>query len=51
MRGRREAQPGSGAGWASVTSSTSAGAFYRLESARKGTARAEMPAPSRYDGA
>jgi hypothetical protein len=43
-------------GGASATSTVSAGAFYRLDSARHGTARhgtarAEIVAPTRYEGA
>jgi hypothetical protein len=49
--GRAQAQAGSATAGASAISTVSAAAFCRRERARNGTASAEMPAPSRYDGA
>jgi hypothetical protein len=43
------AQAGWGVASAFSTSTVSAGAFWRLERARAGTATAEIPAPNRYD--
>jgi hypothetical protein len=50
-RRRPAVQAGCPAGCGSATSTVSAGAFSRLDSARNGSARAEIPAPIRYDGA
>jgi hypothetical protein len=48
--GRRgHAQAGWGVASPLSTSTTSAGAFWRLERASAGTATAEIPAPNRYD--
>src|SRR5688572_13227143 len=50
-RPQAEPQAGSATAGASAISTVSAAAFCRRESARNGTASAEMPAPTRYDGA
>jgi hypothetical protein len=47
----RHAHQAAWAAGASATSTVSAGAFWRLDRARNGSATAEIPAPSTYDDA